>query len=132
MPLKLRSFIYALLDLLREDYPLQLHELIRDARGITCLQTLDDETIIIKIRRGKIKIVRRVRKKEINIRVSLSRRCLFRILEGELTLEEAFYTDELKVCGDPLTLLRTYQLWQKIISLSRKSPRFYFLTYKLR
>lgn len=132
MPLKLRGFIHALLDLLREDYPQQLHELISDGRGITCLQTLDKETIVIKIRRDKIKIVSKVRKKEINVRVSLSRKCLFRILEGELTLAEAFYTDELEVCGDPLTLLRTYQLWQRVISLSRTSPRFYFLTYKLR
>lgn len=132
MPLKLRSFIYALLDLLREDYPQQLHEFIRDARGVTCLQTLDNEKIVIKICMDRIKIVSKVRERDINVRVSLSRKCLFRILEGELTLDEAFYTDELEVRGDPLTLLKTYQLWQRIISLSRTSPRFYFLTYNLR
>ena len=34
--------------------------------------------------------------------------------------------------GDPLTLLRCYAIWERVISLARTSPRFYFLTYKLR
>ena len=132
MPLKLRIFLHDLIGVLSEDYPQQLRELIRDARGITCLQKLDDETVVIKIRGQKITIVSKARKREINVRVSLSRECLFRILEGELTLDEAFHTDGLEVCGDPLTLLRTYRIWQRVISLGRTSPRFSFLTYQLR
>ncbi len=132
MALRLRQFLSQLLDLLKEDYPAQLNGIIRDAKGLTCLQVLDKEKAVLKVRNRRIQITGTARKKEINVRVYFSRDCLFDILEGRLTLEEAFYTGELKVFGDPLTLLRTYRIWERVISLGRTSPRFYFLTYRLR
>jgi hypothetical protein len=132
MALRLRRFLNELLDLMREDYPEQLKVIARDANGLVYFQRLDKETATIEVRNRNIKITGRVRKSEINIRVDMSRECLFKVLEGRLTLEEAISTGELQVYGDPLTLLRCYRIWERVISLARTSPRFYFLTYKLR
>jgi putative sterol carrier protein len=131
MPLKLRRFLNSFIELMKEDYPQQLHEIIQDAQGIICLQTLDAEKAIIQIQKRRINIANQARKK-INIQVNLSRDCLFKILEGELTLAEAFHTNEFDVTGDPVTLLRCHRMWMRIISMVRNSPRFYFLTYDLR
>ena len=62
----------------------------------------------------------------------MSKTCLFDVLEGRLTLAEAFETGGLKVFGTAQTLLRCYAIWERVISLARTSPRFYFLTYELR
>jgi len=132
MALRLKEFLEQILLLLREDFPSQLAKLTRDAEGVTYLQTLDSEEAVIIVRKNHIEIARRARKKDINIRVSMSRSCLFKVLEGKQTLSEALHEGELKVTGDPMTLLRCYSIWEKVISLARTSPRFYFLTYKLR
>ncbi len=120
------------LELLREDFPIQLERLTRDADGLTYLQHLDDDEAVIIVRGRSIRIAGRARKKEINIRVRMSRDCLFAVLEGRQTLAEALEAGGLKVFGDPLTLLRCYAIWERVISLARTSPRFYFLTYQLR
>ena len=132
MPLRLRRFLNELLDLLREDYPEQLNGIIRDARGITCFETLDRETAVIKVREKSIRVTGSAKKSEINLRIYLSRDCLFKILEGKQTLEEAINSGDLKVFGDPLVLLSFYKVWERVLSLARTSPRFYFLTYQLR
>jgi len=131
MPLKLRRFLDDFIELMEEDYPQQLHEIIQESQGIVCLQSLDTEKVIIQIQKRRIRITNEARKK-INVRVNLSRNCLFKILEGELTLAEAFQTKEFDVIGDPSTLLRCHRMWMRIISMVRTSPRFYFLTYKLK
>jgi putative sterol carrier protein len=131
MPLKLRGFLTDFINLMKEDYPQQLKEIIQDSQGIVCLQSLDAENAIIQIQKRGIKIADKTRKK-INVQVTLSRDCLFKILEGELTLAEAFHTREFDVIGDPITLLRCHRMWMRIISFVRTSPRFYLLTYKLR
>jgi SCP-2 sterol transfer family protein len=130
--MRLRRFLKELLDLLLEDYPEQLNGIIKDARGVTYFQMLDKETAIIKVGTRGIRITDRAKKDEIDIRVYMTRKCLFDVLEGRLTLEEAINAGELKVVGDPRTLLRCYRIWERVISLSRTSPRFYFLTYQLR
>ena len=132
MPLKLKQFLDDLLEIMREDYQQQLQEIIKDARGITCLQTLDNERAVIQIDRRRIKISGKAPKKQINVRITLSRNCLFEILEGRITLEQAFYSKELEVLGDPVTLLRCYRIWERIMSLARTSARITFLTYRLR
>lgn len=133
MALRLRKFLDELLELLREDYPKQLSRLIKDANGLTYLQVLDKERAVITVRNGGITIEGRAKKKkEINVRVYISKSCLFDVLEGKLTLAEAFETGGLKVFGSPQTLLRCYAIWERVISLARTSPRFYFLTYELR
>ncbi len=132
MALRLRKFLDELLDVLREDYPKQLSRLIKDANGLTYLQVLDKERAVITVRSGRIMITGRAKKKEINVRVYISKSCLFDVLEGKLTLAEAFETGELKVFGSAQTLLRCYAIWERVISLARTSPRFYFLTYELR
>src|SRR4030067_2324450 len=111
MTLKLKRFLSDFVEIMREDFPQQLQEIVKDAHGITCLQTLDSEKAVIQIHKPKITIARKAPKKDINVRVVLSRDCLFRILEGKLTLEEALYTREFDVFGAPMILLRCYDMW---------------------
>ena len=105
MALRLRKFLERMLDVLREDYPRQLSRLIKDANGLTYLQVLDKERAVITVRNRRITITGKAKKKDINVRVYISRDCLFDVLEGKLTLAEAFETGELKVFGNPQTLL---------------------------
>jgi len=132
MPLRLRRFLDELLEVLKEDNPNELSRLIRDANGLTYLQLLDKEKAVIVVKNRRIAIVGKAKKGEINVRVYIGRGCLFDVLEGRRTLAEALESGELSVFGDPLTLLRCYAIWERVISLARKSPRFYFLTYELR
>ena len=132
MALRLKSFLEEILGLLREDFPKQLDKLIEEADGVTYLQYLDKEKAVIIVRKSRIEIASTAKKKEINVRVHITRGCLFDVLEGKRTLAEALDSGDLTVFGDPLTLLRCYAIWERVISLSRTSPRFYFLTYKLR
>lgn len=131
MPLKLKRYLNELLLLLKEDHSPQLRRIVKEAKGITCLQTLDKEKAVIRVHHGKVSIEDKAKKEEINVCVWITRECLFKILEGKTTLKEAFDNGELKVTGAPLVLVRCYGIWETIISLSRKSPRFYFLTYQL-
>jgi len=132
MPLRLKRFLEEVLDLLREDFPSQLEKLTKEADGLTYLQLLDGEEAVIIVRGPSIRIASKARKREINVRVRMTRACLFAVLEGRQTLAEALEAGGLKVFGDPLTLLRCYAIWERVISLARRSPRFYFLTYELR
>lgn len=130
MPLPLNSFLKELVDILRQDYPLQMQRIIHDAQGIICLQTLDKESAIIQIANGNIQITNKSAK-AINVSVYSSRQCLFQLLDGKLTLEEAFHSKEFEVFGEPALLLKCYKIWESILSISRTSPRFYFLLSKL-
>jgi len=130
--MRLQPFLNEMLELLREDYPEHLEQMERDGMGVNYLQVLDREKAVIKFGKRGIMISGKAGTRKIDIRVYISRECLFGLLEGKLTLEEAFYREELRVFGDPSTLLRCYGIWERLISLARKSPRFYFLTYKLR
>ena len=132
MPLKLRPFLKGLLDILKEDYPAQLRRMAREARGLIYLQVLDEEKAVIRAGRGGISIEADARERDLNVTVKVSRDCLFRILDGQLTLDEAMQRDELKVFGEPRMILRCYRLWESVISLSRSSPKFYFHVKKLR
>src|SRR5271155_931857 len=129
MPLRLRRFLDELLEVLKEDNPNELSRLIRAANGLTYLQLLDKEKAVIVVKNRRIAIAGKAQKGEINGRVYIGRGCLFDVLEGRRTLAEALESGELSVFGDPLTLLRCYAIWERVISLARKSPRFYFLTY---
>lgn len=132
MPLRLKRFLEELLKLLKEDFPAQLEKLIEDAEGLTYLQVLDDERAVITVKDRRITITGKARKGETNIRIYTNRTLLFDALEGKVALAEALAAGELKVFGDPLTLLRCYAIWERVMSLARTSPRFYFLTYELR
>lgn len=132
MALKLRQFLAGLLDLLEKDYPTQLQGIVRDAKGLVYLQVLDNETAVLRVTGAGIRIENRARKKDVNVSVRVTRDGLFGILEGRLTLGEALRMDELRVSGDPGMILKCYGMWEKVISLARTSPRFYFLTYRLR
>jgi len=132
MALRLKTFLEEILGLLEEDFPKQLARLIDEADGVTYLQFLDKEKAVIIVRKSSIEIASKAKKKEINVRVHITRRCLFDVLEGKRTLAEALDSGDLTVFGDPLTLLRCYAIWERVISLARTSPRFYFLTYRLR
>jgi hypothetical protein len=130
--LELKPFLEQILGLLEEDFPQQLKKMTQQADGVTYLQTLDKERAFIIVKDGRIEIARKAKKRDINVRVHLSRKCLFDMLEGRRTLAEELMSGDLTVFGDPATLLRCYAIWERVISLARTSPRFYFLTYRLR
>ena len=98
--MKLYSFLNKTLKVLKEDHPKRLEEMVSEGLGVTYLQVLDKEKAIIKIRRSGIRLSRRTKQPGINIRVYISRNCLFDLLEGRETLEEAFSNGRLKVFGD--------------------------------
>jgi hypothetical protein len=132
VPLKLKRFLTDLNAILEQDFPLQLQEIRRTAQGITCLQLLDNERAVIEVLPETIRIASRAPSKKINVKVVLSRDCLFKLLDGKLSLEEAFNRQEFEVYGEPELLLKCYRIWESVLSLSRNSPRFYFLVVQLR
>jgi hypothetical protein len=132
MPLRLRQFLVGLLAILKEDYPRQLDGIVKEAKGLVYLQVLDKDKAVVKVRDGRITIAGLARKSETNVRVYTSRDCLFDILEGRVSLDEAVRSDDLRVFGDPLMILSCYRMWERVISLARASPRLYFLAYDLR
>ena len=117
---------------MKQDYPQHLRRMIADTDGLVWLQTLDSEKTLIRVTADDVVIEGETIPKTIDVRVNLSRKCLFNLLEGRITLDKAFQANEIETFGEPATLLKCYRIFEQILLLSRLSPRFYFLTYRLR
>jgi hypothetical protein len=131
MQLTLEQFLKELVDLMKQDYPQHLGRMIANTKGLVWLQTLDDEKTLIRVTVDDVVIGGETPKK-IDVRVNLSRKSLFDLLEGRINLDKALQTSKVEAFGEPATLLKCYRIFEQILLLSRLSPRFYFLTYKLR
>lgn len=106
--------------------------MVSDTEGLVWLQTLDKEKTLIKVTVDDVVIGSETIPNKVDVRVNLSRKCLFDLLEGRITLDKALKANEVEAFGEPATLLKCYRIFEQILLLSRLSPRFYFLTYKLR
>src|SRR5665647_590960 len=131
MQLALEQFLRELIALMKQDYPQHFQKMIMDTQGLTWLQTLDNESTLIHVTPDDVVIGEKIKPKKINVRVILSRKCLFDLLEGRITLDKALQSKKLETFGEPATLLKYYRIFEQILLLSRMSPRFYFLTYRL-
>jgi hypothetical protein len=131
MQLTLEQFLKELVALMKQDYPQHLGKMIANTKGLVWLQTLDDEKTLIRVTANDVVIGGETPKK-IDVRVNLSRKSLFDLLEGRITLDKALQTNKVEAFGEPATLLKCYRIFEQILLLSRLSPRFYFLTYRLR
>jgi hypothetical protein len=131
MQLTLDLFLKELVALMKQDFPQHLRKMIMDTQGITWLQILDNESTLIHVTSNDVAIGEKINPKKINVRVILSRKCLFDLLEGRITLDKALQSKKIEAFGDPATLLKCFYIFEEILLLSRKSPRFYFLTYRL-
>jgi hypothetical protein len=132
LQLTLEQFLKDLVSLMRQDYPRHLQRMIADTAGLVWLQTLDNETVLICVTDSDIIVGGKASAKKIGVKISLSRKSLFDLLEGRLSLDKALQTSQLDVVGEPATLLKCYRVFEQILLLSRLSPRFYFLTFRLR
>lgn len=131
MHLTLEKFLEELIALMKQDYLQELQEMIKETRGLTWLQTLDKENALIHVTADDIVIAQKTKPRKIDARIILSRKTLFDLLEGNITLNEALQEKQVKAFGAPVTLLKCHKIWQQILLLARTSPRFYFLTYQL-
>ena len=131
MQLTLEQFLKELIAIMKQDYPQHLHRMIDSTEGLVWLQTLDEEKTLIRVTSDDVVIEGETIPKMIDVRVKLSRKCLFDLLEGRITLDKALQTNKIEVFGEPATLLKCYRIFEQILLLSRLSPRFYFLTYRL-
>jgi alkyl sulfatase BDS1-like metallo-beta-lactamase superfamily hydrolase len=132
MRLKLDKFLRELIALMKQDFPIHFKKIVTDTQGLTWLQTLDDEITTIHVTSDDVIIGEEIKPQEIEVRVVLSRKSLFDLLEGRVTLDKALQSKKVEVFGEPATLLKCYRVFEQILLLSRISPRFYFLTYRLR
>jgi hypothetical protein len=131
MQLTLEQFLKELIALMKQDFPQHLQRMIDSTEGLVWLQILDEEKTLIRVTSNDVVIGGETISKMIDVRVKLSRKCLFDLLEGRTTLDKALRTNKIEVFGEPATLLKCYRIFEQILLLSRLSPRFYFLTYRL-
>ena len=132
MKLTLKLFLKELIAIMKQDYPQYLQKMIMDTQGVTWLQTLDNENTLIHVTTNDVIIGEKSKPKKIDVKIILSRKSLFDLLEGRITLDKALQSKKVEAFGEPATILKCYKIWEQILSLSRTSPRFYFLTYRLR
>jgi hypothetical protein len=132
MKLTLEQFLKELIALMKQDYPKHLQRMIEDTEGLVWLQTLDEEKTLIHVTNNDIIIGEETLPKAVDVRVNLSRKCLFDLLEGRITLHQALQANQVEAFGKPAILLKCYRIFEQILLLSRLSPRFYFLTYRMR
>jgi hypothetical protein len=132
MPLTLEQFLNELLTLMKQDYPHHFQRMVADTEGLTWLQTLDNEKTLIRVTADDVVIGYQNVPKNVDVQINLYRKSLFDLLEGRITLDKALQTKEVEAFGEPATLLKCYRIFEQILLLSRLSPRFYFLTYRLR
>ena len=132
MPLTLEQFLNELLTLMKQDYPHHFHRMVADTEGLTWFQTLDNEKTLIRVTADDVIIGCQNVPKNVDVQINLYRKSLFDLLEGRITLDKALQTKEVEAFGEPATLLKCYRIFEQILLLSRLSPRFYFLTYRLR
>jgi hypothetical protein len=131
MELTLEQFLKELVELMKQDFPHHLRRMIEVTEGLVWLQTLDEEKTLIRVTADDVVIGCETVPKLIDVRINLSRKCLFDLLEGRITLDKALQENGVEAFGKPTTLLKCYRVFEQILLLSRLSPRFYFLTYKL-
>jgi hypothetical protein len=132
MPLTLEQFLNELLTLMKQDYPHHFQRMVADTEGLTWLQTLDNEKTLIRVTADDVVIGCQNVPKNVDVQINLNRKSSFDLLEGRITLDKALQTKEVEAFGEPATLLKCYRIFEQILLLSRLSPRFYFLTYRLR
>ena len=132
LQMTLDLFLKELIALIKQDYPQHFRRMVSDTEGLVWLQTLDKEETLIKVTVDDVVIGSETIPNKVDVRVNLSRKCLFDLLEGRITLDKALKANEVEAFGEPATLLKCYRIFEQILLLSRLSPRFYFLTYKLR
>jgi hypothetical protein len=132
MHLTLEPFLQELIAILKQDHPKEIQKMIMETQGITWLQTLDTETTLIRVTSDDIVIGEKNNPKKTDVQINLSRKILFDLLEGRISLDKAVQSREIEICGEPVIILKCYKMWEQILLLSRISPRFYFLTYQLR
>jgi hypothetical protein len=131
MPLTLEQFLDELIALMKQDYQKHFLRMVTDTEGLTWLQTLDNEKTLIRVTKDDVVVGCQDVPKNVDVQINLSRKCLFDLLEGRVTLDKALQTKEIEAFGKPATLLKCYRIFEQILLLSRLSPRFYFLTYRL-
>jgi hypothetical protein len=131
MELTLEQFLKELVELMKQDFPHHFRRMIEVTEGLVWLQTLDEEKTLIRVTADDVVIGCETVPKLIDVRINLSRKCLFDLLEGRITLDKALQENGVEAFGKPATLLKCYRVFEQILLLSRLSPRFYFLTYKL-
>jgi len=131
MQLTLEQFLKELVALMKQDYPQHLKRMISYSESLIWLQTLDGEKTLIRVTADDVVIGNETIPKMVDVTVNLSRKCLFDLLEGRITLDKALLTNGIEAFGQPATLLKCYRIFEQILLLSRLSPRFYFLTYRL-
>jgi hypothetical protein len=131
MPLTLEEFLNDLITLMKQDFPKHFQRMVTDTEGLTWLQTLDNEKTLIRVTADDVVVGCQNLPKNVDVQVNLSRKSLFDLLEGRITLDKALQTKKVEAFGEPATLLRCYRIFEQILLLSRLSPRFYFLTYRL-
>ena len=117
---------------MKQDYPHHFQRMVSDTKGLTWLQTLDNEKTLIRVTSDNVVIGCQNVPKNFDVQIKLYRKSLFDLLEGRITLDKALQTKEVEALGEPATLLKCYRIFEQILLLSRLSPRFYFLTYRLR
>lgn len=132
LPLTLEQFLNELIMLMKQDYRPRFQRMVAETTGLTWLQTLDNEKTLIRVTADDVVIGCQNVPKKVDVQIILSRKSLFDLLEGRITLDKALQTKELEAFGEPATLLKCYRIFEQILLLSRLSPRFYFLTYGLR
>ena len=132
MPLTLEQFLNELLTLMKQDYPHHFQRMVADTKGLTWFQTLDNEKTLIRVTADDVIVGCQNVPKNVDVQINLYRKSLFDLLEGRITLDKALQTKEVEAFGEPATLLKCYRIFEQILLLSRLSPRFYFLTYRLR
>jgi hypothetical protein len=132
LQLKLEEFLKELVALMKQDFPRHLQRMIENTEGLVWLQTLDGEKTLIRVTADDVVVGSEILPKTIDVRVNLSRKCLFDLLEGRITLDKALQSNDIMAFGEPATLLKCFRIFEQILLLSRLSPRFYFLTYRLR
>jgi hypothetical protein len=131
MPLTLEQFLDELIALMKQDYQKHFLRMVTDTEGLTWLQTLDNEKTLIRVTKDDVVVGCQDVPKNVDVQINLSRKCLFDLLEGRVTLDKALQTKEIEAFGEPAMLLKCYRIFEQILLLSRLSPRFYFLTYRL-
>ena len=63
--------------------------MIDSTEGLVWLQTLDEEKTLIRVTSDDVVIGGEAVPKTIDVQVNLSRKCLFDLLEGRITLDKA-------------------------------------------
>jgi hypothetical protein len=124
--------------IIAKKYPGKLKAILSLACGKSCIVSLEDESVIVRIRVSGIKVIpctfdsMKKSSKTADVSVYMSRRAVSDLIDGKFTVLDGIENSTIEVFGDLFSLEVFYKVLEIVLSITPTSPQMVELFYKFK